>query len=69
MGEPIGPSFHHPPCINLFDTMHIGKNVIKTLWKILDGRRDKEKLAKIFRDIHDSNHAMKNIVESNSNGD
>ena len=49
--------------------MHIEKNVIETLWKILDGRHDKEKLAKFFSDIHDSNHAMKNIMESNRNGD
>ena len=55
--------------MHLFDTMHIGNNITETLWKILDGRRDKEKLAKIYSDIHDSNHAMKNIIESNSNGD
>ena len=55
--------------MHLFDTMHIGKNVTKTLWKIMDGRHDKEKLAKICSDIHDSNHAMKNIIESNNNGD
>ena len=55
--------------VHLFDTMHIGKNVIETLWKILDGRRDKQKLAKICSDIHDSNHAMNNIIESNRNGD
>ena len=55
--------------MHLFDTMHIGKNVIETLWKILDKRCDKEKLGKICSDIHDSNHAMKNIIESNSNGD
>lgn len=35
----------------------------------MDGRRDKKKLAKICSDMHDSNHAMKNIIESNSNGD
>jgi hypothetical protein len=53
--------------VHLFDTIHIGKNVIETLWKILDGRHDKEKLGKICSDIHDSNHPMKNIIESNSN--
>ena len=55
--------------MHLFDTMHIGKNVIETLWKILDGMRDKENLTKICSDIHDSNHAIKNIIKSNSNGD
>ena len=33
--------------VHLFDVMHIGKNVTETLWKILDGRRDREKIAKI----------------------
>ena len=54
--------------MHLFDTMHIGKNVNETLWKIFDGRHDKEKIAKICRDILDFNHAMINIVESNRNG-
>ena len=49
--------------------MHIGKNVTEKLCKILDGRCDKEKLAKICSKKLDSNHAMKNIIESNSNGD
>ena len=35
----------------------------------MDGRHDKEKLAKICSGIHDSNHTMKNIIESNRNGD
>ena len=39
--------------------MHIGKNVIETLWKMLDGRHDKEKIAKIFTDIHEFNRALK----------
>ena len=33
--------------VHLFDAMHIGKNVIETLWKILDGRCDKEFFSKI----------------------
>ena len=45
--------------MHLFDAMHIGKNVIETLWKILDGRHDKEKLVKIYNDIDESNHALK----------
>ena len=55
--------------MHFFDSMHIGNNVIETLWKILDGRHDKEKLSKTCSDIHDSNHAIKNFVESNRNGD
>ena len=53
----------------LFDTMHIGNNVIETLYKILDGRRDKEKIVKICNDIHESNHALKNFIHSNSDRD
>lgn len=49
--------------------MHIGKNIIETLWKILDGRGDKEKIVKICSDIQKSNHAMKNVIQSNSHGD
>ena len=31
---------------HLFDTMHIGKNVIETLWRIIDGAHDKDKIEK-----------------------
>ena len=55
--------------MHLFDFMHIGKNVTETLWKILYGRCDKEKLVKICNDIDESNHALKASIESNSNGD
>ena len=47
--------------------MHIGKNVTETLWKILDGRSDKENIVKICKDIQDSNHAMKDIIQFHSN--
>jgi hypothetical protein len=30
--------------VHLFDTMHIRKNVIETLWKIIDGRGVKKKM-------------------------
>jgi hypothetical protein len=43
---------------HLFDTIHIGKNVTKTLWRIIYGRRDKEKIVKICTDIQEANHAM-----------
>ena len=36
---------------------------------MLDGRRDREQIAKICTDIHESNHALKFFIESNSNGD
>ena len=57
------------PIVHLFDAMHIGKNVTGTLWKMLDGRCDRKKIAKICTDIHESNHALKVFIESNSNGD
>jgi hypothetical protein len=43
---------------HLFDTIHIGKNVTETLWRIIDGRRDKDKIVKICTDIQEANHAM-----------
>ena len=63
------PYYNDLPIAHLFDAMHIGKNVTETLWKILDGRHDREKIAKICNDIHESNHALKASIESNSNGD
>jgi hypothetical protein len=35
------------------------------LWRILDGRRDKEKISKICSDIQEANHAMLNIIDLN----
>ena len=55
--------------MHLFDPMHIGKNVTETLWKILDGRCDKDQIVKTCSDIEESNHAMKNDIQSNKNGD
>ena len=40
------PYYEHLHIVHLFDTMHIGKNITETLWKILDGRHDKEKISK-----------------------
>jgi len=48
--------------------MHIGKNVTKMLWRIVDGRSDKEKKFKICIDIHEANHALQNVIYSNRNG-
>ena len=52
------PYYEELKISHLFDTMHIGKNVIETLWRIIDGRRDKEKIVKICIDIQEANHAM-----------
>jgi hypothetical protein len=46
----------------LFDTMHISKNVTETLWRIIDGRRDKKKIVKICIDIQEANHAMLSVI-------
>jgi hypothetical protein len=35
------------------------------LWRILDGRHDKEKIYKICSDIQEANHAMLNIIDLN----
>jgi hypothetical protein len=35
------------------------------LWRILDGRHDKEKNSKICSDIQEANHAMLNIIDLN----
>ena len=48
--------------MHLFDPMHIEKNVTYSLWKILDGRHDKDKIVKICSDIEESNHEMKNVI-------
>ena len=38
------------------------------LWRILDGRTDKERIEKICCDIREANHALKSVI-INSNGD
>ena len=63
------PYYKDLPIVHLFDAMHIGKNVTETLWKMLDGRHDREQISKKITDIHESNHALKVFIESNSNGD
>jgi hypothetical protein len=47
---------------HFFDTMHIGKNMTKMLWRIIDGRRDKDKIVKICIDIQEANHAMQSVI-------
>ncbi len=64
------PYYEHLIIVHLFDKMHIGKNVAGTLWKILDGRSDKEINFKFCNDIQEANHAMKYIIEHlNTDGD
>ena len=62
------PYYEHRKIAHLFDTMHIGKNVTKTLWRIVYERSDKEKLVKICTDIQEANHALQNVIYSNSYG-
>ena len=52
----------------MFDTMHIKNNTTKLLWKILDGRTDKERIEKICSDIQEANHTLQSVI-INSNGD
>ena len=50
--------------------MHIRKNVTETLWRILDGRSEKEKILKMCNDIQEANyHAMKDVIQFHSNAD
>ena len=63
------PYYEELKISHLFDTMHIGKNVTETLWQIIDGRRDKEKIVKICTDIQEANHAMQSGIQSNSDRD
>jgi hypothetical protein len=56
------PYYEHLQISHFFYTIHIKKNVIETLWRILDGRTNKEKIGKICSDIQEANHAMKNMI-------
>ena len=49
--------------------MHIGKNVTKTLWRLLELRREKDKIVKACKDIQEGHHAMKDVIQFHSNGD
>ena len=56
------PYYEELKITHLFDTMHIGKNVTETLWRIIDGRRDKEKIVKICTEIQEANHEMRSVI-------
>ena len=61
------PYSEHLQIANMFDTMHIKKNVAETLWRIFDGRSEKEKIVKNRNDIQEANHAMKDIIKFHRN--
>jgi hypothetical protein len=63
------PYYQDLKIAHLFDTMHIKKNVTETLWRIIDGRRDKEKVIKICSNIQEANHTMQSGIQSNSDRD
>jgi hypothetical protein len=64
----IFPYYEHLQIVHLFDTMHIRKNITELLWKILDGRTDKDIIGKICCDIREANHSLQSVI-INSNGD
>ena len=49
--------------------MHIENNMDETLWQILDGRSEKERIAKICKYIQKGNHAMKDVIQFHRNRD
>ena len=55
------PYYENLQISHLFDTMHIRKNVTKMIWKILDGRTDKDKIGKNCSDIVEASHALKSV--------
>ena len=36
------------------------------IWRILDGRTDKDKIGKICSDIAEANHAFQSVINSNA---
>ena len=60
------PYYEHLQIAHLFDTMHIGKNVIEMIWQILDGKTDKDKIGKICSDIAKCNHELQILIISNA---
>jgi hypothetical protein len=63
------PYYEEIKIAHLFDTMHIRKNVTKTLWRIIDGRRDKDKIVKICIDIQEANLAMRSVIRYSNRSD
>ena len=63
------PYYEHLQISHLFDTMHIGKNVTEALWRLLELRSEKDKIVKVCKEIQESNHAMKYVIQFHNNGD
>ena len=60
------PYYEHLQIAHFFDTMHIGKNVTKMIWQILDRRIDKDKIGKNYSDIEEANHTLQSAINSNA---
>ena len=58
--------YEHLQIAHLFDIMYIGKNVIETLWRLLELRREKDKIVKACKDIQEGNHEMKDFIQFHS---
>ena len=56
------PYYKHLQISHLFDTMHIRKNVTETLWRLLEIRKEKDKIMKACKDIQEGNHTMKDVI-------
>jgi hypothetical protein len=56
------PYYEDLKIAHVFYTMHIGNNVNETLWRIIDGRRDKDFFFKICIDIQEAIHAMRSVI-------
>ena len=63
------PYYEHLQIAHLFDTMHIGKNVTETLWRLLEISREKYKVVKYCIYIQEINHAMKYVIQFHRNGE
>ena len=63
------PYYEHLQIAHLFDTMHIGKNVTETFLRLQELRREKDKAVKVFKDIQERNHAMKDVIQFHTNGE
>ena len=63
------PYYEHLQIAHLFDTLHIGKNVTETLWRLLELRREKDKIVKSCKYIQEGNHAMKDVIQFHSSGE
>ena len=61
------PYYEHLQIAYMFDRIHIGKNVTKALWRLLELRREKDKIVKACKYIQEGNHEMKYAIQFHSN--